>query len=73
MAEFDRKKFFSSIKRVVIKVGSSVLTDDDGNLLENRFDEIAAQLNDLRQSNIEVILVSSGAIASGMKKLGMDE
>ena len=74
MAEFDRKKFFSSIKRVVIKVGSSVLTDDDGNLLENRFDEIAAQVNELRESKgIEVILVSSGAIASGMKKLGMDE
>ena len=73
MSKFDRKKFFSKIKKVVIKIGSSVLTDDDGNLLESRFGEIAAQIFKLREKNIEVILVSSGAIASGMKKLGIDE
>lgn len=73
MESFDRKKFFSGIKKVVIKVGSSVLTDDEGNLLESRFGEIAAQIFKLREKNIEVILVSSGAIASGMKKLGAEE
>ena len=73
MSNFDRKQFISDIKRVVIKIGSSMLTDSEGNLLESRFGDIATQVSQLRGNGVEVIIVSSGAIASGMKKLGMDE
>jgi len=73
MANFDRKKFISDIKRVVLKIGSSMLTDTEGNLLESRFLDIAEQVSELRNKGIEVIIVSSGAIASGMKKLGIEE
>ncbi len=65
-----RKDFLKKAKRVVVKVGSGVLTGADGlNMLviENLTTEICA----LREKGIEVILVSSGAIASGMRKIGM--
>jgi len=73
MANFDRKEFISGIKRVVLKIGSSMLTDSDGNLLDTRFGDIAKQVSGLRKSGIEFIIVSSGAIASGMKKLGIEK
>lgn len=73
MANFDRKQFISGIKRVVLKIGSSMLTDSDGNLLDTRFGDIAKQVSGLRKSGIEFIIVSSGAIASGMKKLGIEK
>lgn len=71
MNEFDRKKFLSGVKRVVIKIGSSVLTDNDGGVIEMRFGQIASQIVELQKRGIEVIIVSSGAIASGMKKLNL--
>jgi len=73
MNEFNRKDFLSNIKRVVIKIGSSILTDDDGSLFEPRFGQLAAQIVELRKKGLEVIIVSSGAIASGMKKLKLKD
>jgi len=73
MANIERKKFISEVKRVVLKIGSSMLTDSDGNLLDARFGDIAEQVSGLREKGIEVIIVSSGAIASGMKKLGIED
>lgn len=73
MESFDRKQFISGIKRVVLKIGSSILTDSDSNLLDTRFGDITKQVSGLRKSGIEVIIVSSGAIASGMKKLGIKD
>ncbi len=71
MNEFDRKKFLSGVKRVVVKIGSSVLTGSKGGVLEMRFGQIASQVVKLQRRGIEVIIVSSGAIASGMKKLNL--
>jgi glutamate 5-kinase len=57
-------------KRVVVKVGSNVLTEDNGlNLKAMR--SIARQICRLIESGLEVILVSSGAMASGVKKIGL--
>ena len=57
-------------KRVVVKVGSNVLTEDNGlNLKAIR--SIARQICRLIESGLEVILVSSGAMASGLKKIGL--
>ncbi|MFI5323585.1 MAG: glutamate 5-kinase [Thermodesulfobacteriota bacterium] len=69
MKRSDRKSIISKTKRVIIKIGSSVLTDKKGNLSESVFDFLAGKISKIRSSNIEVIVVSSGAIASGMKKL----
>ncbi|MGI9534907.1 MAG: glutamate 5-kinase [Thermodesulfobacteriota bacterium] len=71
MSKFSRKKFISNIKRVVLKIGSSILTDNDGNLFEPRFGQLATQIVEIRKKGLEVIVVSSGAIASGMKKLNL--
>lgn len=73
MSEFNRKDFFSGVKRVVIKVGSSILTDSSGSILDFRFGEIASQIFKIREKGIEIIIVSSGAIASGMKKLNINK
>ena len=66
-----RKSIISNVNRVIIKIGSSVLTDSDGSLSESVFEKLALEISKIRDKNIEVIVVSSGAIASGMKKLGI--
>ncbi len=53
------------IKRIAVKIGSNVLTDEHGLLDRRRMEEITRQVSEIRQSGIEVILISSGAVASG--------
>ncbi len=61
---------FSGAKRIVVKVGSNVLTQDHGlNLKAMR--SITRQIGHLIANGLEVILVSSGAMASGLKKIGL--
>lgn len=69
MNDFSRHKFIRNIKKVVIKVGSSILTDEEGNLVDSAFKKIADQVAEIRQKGIKAVIVSSGAIAAGMKKL----
>jgi len=57
-------------KRLVIKVGSALVTNNGEGLDLNAINEWARQIAQLRQSNREVVLVSSGAIACGMQRLG---
>ena len=57
-------------KRIVIKVGSSLVTNDGRGLDEQAIGEWCRQLALLMQDGREVIMVSSGAIAEGMKRLG---
>ena len=62
----------SNAKRVVIKIGSSTLTGKAGEQLDStHVDAIADIVAKLRDSGSEVILVSSGAIATGLAPLGM--
>lgn len=58
--------------RIVIKVGSNVLTRDDGKLDVTRMSAIVDQVAWLRKEGHEVILVSSGAVASGRGELKTD-
>ena len=67
-----RKELLKSVKRVVIKVGSGVLTAADG-LNMSIINELATAVCHLEQKGMEVILVSSGAIASGLKKIGFSK
>ncbi|MCH7518466.1 MAG: glutamate 5-kinase [Candidatus Dadabacteria bacterium] len=71
MSNNQRKSIISKVNRVIVKIGSSVLTDKDGSLSESIFEKLAREISKIRDKNIEVIVVSSGAIASGMKKLGI--
>ena len=68
------QKFSSSVlrdaRRVVVKVGSSLVTNEGRGLDEQAIGEWCRQLAHLIRDGREVIMVSSGAIAEGMKRLG---
>ena len=53
------------MKRIAVKVGSNVLTRKDGTLDVDRMAELVGQIAELRGIGVEVVLVSSGAVASG--------
>ncbi|MBD2859370.1 glutamate 5-kinase [Spongiibacter sp. KMU-158] len=57
-------------RRVVVKIGSALLTNDGQGLAVDGLDSWVAQLVALRQAGREVVLVSSGAVAEGMTRLG---
>jgi glutamate 5-kinase len=59
-----------SARRIVVKVGSSLVTNDGQGLHEAAIGEWCRQLASLARDGREVIMVSSGAIAEGMKRLG---
>ncbi len=59
------------IRRVVVKVGTSTLTYENGKLNLSRIDKLTRVLSDLKNRGVEVILVSSGAIGVGVGKLGL--
>ena len=73
MSSDRRRAIISKVGRVIIKIGSSVLTDSSGSLSESVFEKLAYEISNIRDKNIEVIVVSSGAIASGMKKLNLTQ
>lgn len=59
-------------KRVVVKVGTSTLTYDNGKINFNRIEKLAMVLSDLSNRGCDVILVTSGSIAVGVSKLGLE-
>jgi glutamate 5-kinase len=67
MREMLQKK-----KRIVIKVGSSALVDAQGRLDPARCRSLAKQVATLVEQKRQVILVSSGAIAAGLTRMGLD-
>ena len=60
----------AAARRIVVKVGSTLVTDDGRGLDRAAIARWAAQLAALRAMKKEVVLVSSGAIAEGIKRLG---
>jgi len=59
-------------QRIVVKVGSNVLTRDDGKLDVTRMSALVDQIAWLKRNDYEVILVSSGAVACGRRELKVD-
>ena len=66
-----RKTIFSKSRRIVIKVGSAVLTDSGQGLDQGRIERLASDISSIMSQGREVMLVSSGAIAAGLAKLGL--
>ena len=60
-------------QRIVVKVGTSTLTHDSGNLDLRSMEHLVRTLSDLSGMGHEIILVTSGAIAVGTAKLGLPE
>jgi len=64
------EQFLNHAKRVVVKIGSNVITAKNGLDLEV-IDAISGQISTLMDRGMEVILVSSGAQAAGLRKMGL--
>ncbi|HCT99653.1 MAG TPA: glutamate 5-kinase, partial [Methylococcaceae bacterium] len=62
---------FAKAKRIVIKIGSSLLTKGGKGLDKVAIAHWVAQMARLRKSGIDVILVSSGSVAEGVWRLGL--
>lgn len=60
----------TSMKRVVVKIGSSSLTSLHGEISIRKLEALVDQIVKLKDAGYEVILVSSGAVAAGYRKLG---
>ncbi len=67
----DRKTLIAKRHRIVIKVGSAVLAPSEKGLDEARIARLASEVSGLLDQGREVVLVSSGAIAAGLTKLGL--
>lgn len=64
------KSILANSKRLVVKVGSSLVTNSGAGLDHVAIANWAAQIAQLKQMGQEVVLVSSGAVAEGMQRLG---
>jgi glutamate 5-kinase len=71
MSAFDRKELFRDIKTIVVKIGTSSLTREDGSFNRLLTEDTARQVAELRKLGKTVIIVSSGAIGIGVEELKM--
>jgi glutamate 5-kinase len=69
--DVDRKELFSGLEKIVIKIGTSSLSNEDGSFNRNLTEDIASQVANLRKLGKTVIIVSSGAIGIGVIELKM--
>lgn len=70
MTSGQTQALFSDARRLVVKVGSSLVTNRGQGLDAEALARWAAQVAELRKLGREIVLVSSGAIAEGMQRLG---
>ncbi|PKQ60637.1 glutamate 5-kinase [Labilibaculum filiforme] len=61
------------MKRICIKIGSNVLTKENGELNTSRIKNLVYQISSLRNMGMQCILVSSGAVAAGRSKIKLPE
>lgn len=66
----DSRKALSQTRRLVVKIGSALLTRDGQGLNHEGIQDWAAQMAQLRAQKLDVVLVTSGAVAAGMQRLG---
>jgi len=67
-----KQRLLKRVRRAVIKIGSSILSTNDG-INRPRLRSLAEEICALRTQGIELVVVSSGAVAAGMARLGMKE
>jgi len=71
MSDHIRREIAARSKTIVVKVGTRVLTHEDGTLDHNRVTAIADQIVRLMDERRHVVLVSSGAVGAGIGRLGL--
>jgi glutamate 5-kinase len=70
--KFGDRKSLGQSKRWVVKIGSALLTNDGEGLDREAIAGWVDQISTMVSSGVEVVLVSSGSVAEGMKRLGLD-
>ena len=65
------RRALKDIRRMVIKIGTRVLTGEDNLILRPRIDRLAGQVSRLMGRDITVVLVSSGAVGAGLGEMGL--
>lgn len=70
-ATHNAQSAFAAARRLVVKVGSAILTDANGAVREDWLAALAADIASLRQKKSEIVVVTSGAIALGRKRLAL--
>ena len=68
-----RKTIMKKVHRIVLKVGSQVLTAKGRSLHQGVFDRLAREVSAAKKKGYEVLIVTSGAVAAGMSRLGLTE
>lgn len=66
------RKAFTDVKRIVIKLGTNVIRADDGSMSLPRIFSFIENISSLVKSGKEVIVITSGAVGMGKKKLGLE-
>ena len=72
MNNLTRRQIIEKTKHLVVKVGTNVLTTQAGLLNQDRIHHLVEEICEIRKRGIDVILVSSGAMASGRGELKVD-
>jgi len=67
-----RDRLLKQAKRIVVKIGSSLVASRGVGLRPDRIERLAKEMTVLKGEGREMLLVSSGAIVSGIQKLGLD-
>ena len=65
--------YIKNSKTIVIKIGSSLIVDGKNNIRKKWLDKFSLDIKDLNKSNKNIIIVTSGAIALGCKKLNLNK
>lgn len=73
MVDLIRQEIATTASPIVIKVGTRVLTQPNGQLDEERIGHLADQFHRLIEAGRQIVLISSGAVGAGMSALGMTE
>jgi glutamate 5-kinase len=71
MTDLLRQEIAATAGTIVVKVGTNVLTRDDGQLDQERIAQLADQVHQVLVMDRKVVLVSSGAVGAGMGRLGI--
>jgi glutamate 5-kinase len=69
----NERKELQSVKRIVIKVGTSTIAHSNGLINIYRMEHLARMLSDIKNRGYEVVLVSSGAIGVGAQRMNLKE
>jgi glutamate 5-kinase len=73
MTDLLRQEIATAADTIVVKVGTRVLTHDDGTLDESRIARLGEELCQILDAGRQVVLVSSGAVGAGMSQLGLKQ